>query len=154
MSTVTEIAGIRCFEVLGEVTIDAPRARVFDAVTIDVPKWFLHRAVEGSPVTIELRLGGRVFEDWGNGDGMLWTTIVAMKRPSFIRLRGEWGVAGPVQIVVTYHLEEAGTGTLLKSSHLITGRLTDEEMGSYTHVAGALGENVTAYLAREKQRSR
>ena len=63
-----------------EIAIAAPPARVWKALTGQVSSWwhpgFLR---EGAlAFVIEPRVGGRVYEDWGGGQGLLWYTVVGL----------------------------------------------------------------------------
>ena len=53
-----------------QVVIDAPPARVFAALTKHVSAWWGPPYVIGEDardLVVEPRIGGRVYEDWGNG---------------------------------------------------------------------------------------
>ena len=65
---------------------------------------------------MEAKLGGKVFEDWGDGAGVMWYTIVGIDPPRSMRLAGylfpEYG--GPASCLLHITLEAKGKGTLFK----------------------------------------
>ncbi|MGH2627534.1 MAG: hypothetical protein ACRDHY_12895, partial [Anaerolineales bacterium] len=77
------------------VTIQAPPRRVFEALTKDIASWW------GSPhiiddertrdIVLEARLGGRLYEDWGDGAGALWATVTRIRPDEYLELNGPLG---------------------------------------------------------------
>jgi DNA-binding transcriptional ArsR family regulator/uncharacterized protein YndB with AHSA1/START domain len=115
------------YQIEQEVLIRAPREKVFDALTRDIGQWWAFRIVErGSNLVLEPRVGGRFFEDHGNGEGALWGTVTFIKRPEKIRLSGPLGMTTPVISNYMYELADADGGTLLKLSHRIFGDVGPE----------------------------
>ena len=115
-------AGQYSYQIEQEVLVRASRDQVFDALTRDIGKWWAFRiADKGSELTLEPRVGGRFFEDLGNGEGALWGTVMYIRRPEKIRLNGPLGISAPVVSNYIYELVEADGGTLLKLSHRIFG---------------------------------
>jgi uncharacterized protein YndB with AHSA1/START domain len=116
------------------VTVDAPPARVFDALTKNLSAWW------GAPylmdqaardLVVEPNLGGRVFEDWGGGAGALVATVTSIRKPDHIEWTGRIGMGGAVIGVVAFTLEPKGTATLLKLSHRAAGEVTKETERNY-----------------------
>ena len=72
-----------------EVTIRAPRAKVYDALVRDVNSWWAFRGgLPGAKLILEPHVGGRFFEDLGDGEGMLHGTVTYLKRPEKLRIVG------------------------------------------------------------------
>ena len=67
-----------------------PREKVFDAFA----GWGsgAARLPEGSACTWS-RVGGRFWEDWGDGDGALHATVTGIRRPSSRPAAGPWACA-------------------------------------------------------------
>ncbi len=59
-----------------EVTIEAPAATVFDAITIGMDSWWPHRFRPNGRMVFEPFVGGRCLEDWGEGAGAYHGIIV------------------------------------------------------------------------------
>jgi uncharacterized protein YndB with AHSA1/START domain len=124
---------MKVLEYVQEVTIDAPREKVFDIVTQHVGEWFTPRFLEGTKVVSEPWVGGRLYEDAGNGAGVLWDICTAFVPPEYVVYESPWGfAAGTATIVVSYRFAEASGGkTTLTSKHKIIGAMTDEMAASY-----------------------
>ena len=92
-----------------EVLIDAPRERVFKALTTEVEKWWAYRVHgKGTVVKLEPKLGGWFYEDSGKGEGAIWGTVIFFRRPEVLRLTGPLGMSGAVKSTYTYELVEKG----------------------------------------------
>ena len=118
-----------------EVSIGAPPQAVFDALTGDVSDWWGRPYVHSDgakAIRVEACVGGRCWEDWGNGEGALYATIVALSRGKELKMAGPFGMGGFSHSVVTYTLEPEGQGTLLKVSHVAAGELDEDAKSLYT----------------------
>lgn len=149
--TVTE-KPISVLEYAQEIRIDAPRAKVFDVITARVGEWFTPRFVAGTKVIAEPWVGGRVYEDNGDGAGVLWDICTAYLPPDYVAYESPWGFAdGSATIVVDYKLSDDGAGTLVKARHKIIGFISDEARASYeAHIVAPemnLETLLTAFIA-------
>lgn len=65
---------------------------------------------------IEGRIGGRVFEDFGNDEGLLWYTVVGVNGGRELQLAGHLlpPFGGPAVTSLRISLVPAESGTLLK----------------------------------------
>lgn len=113
-----------------EVAIEAPPARVWKALTDQTTSWwhpgFFSR--EGAlAFRIEPQLGGRVFEDWGDGQGLTWYTVTGLVREELLQLCGDLDVRhGPARIQTTFRLEPRDGRTLLRLEEAVFGRVTEK----------------------------
>jgi uncharacterized protein YndB with AHSA1/START domain len=117
-----------------QVTIDAPPARVFEALTKQISAWWGHPYLVGEgarDLIVEPKVGGRVYEDWGNRAGALWGTVTGLRKPEHLEWTGRLGMSGAVLGVVAYNLEPKGKGTLLKLSHRAAGEVTPDTERNY-----------------------
>ena len=148
-------AAAATFHIEQEVEIRAPRARVFDALTRDVGQWWAFRATHGeSTLVLEPRVGGRFYEDLGDGQGALWGTVTYIKRPEALRLTGQLGMLkDPVIGVYGYELIEAPGGTtLVKLTHRVAGAPAPQAAESYRGGWGKLlGRFLKAYVEEGKR---
>jgi DNA-binding transcriptional ArsR family regulator/uncharacterized protein YndB with AHSA1/START domain len=128
-------------EVEQEVVVAAPREKVFDALC-RMGEWWPHAFREGAAVHLEPRVGGRFWEDWGEGDGALYATVTGIRRPEQLTCTGPMGMRGPVAGVFAMALEERPDGTLVRLSHHAVGPIDDETRSAYqsgwVEVFGAL----------------
>jgi DNA-binding transcriptional ArsR family regulator/uncharacterized protein YndB with AHSA1/START domain len=113
-----------------EVVVAAPRERVFDALC-RMGEWWPHAFREGATVHLEPRVGGRFWEDWGDGDGALYATVTGIRRPERLACSGPMGMQGPVSGVVAMDLEERPGGTLVRLSHQVVGPIDEETRAAY-----------------------
>ena len=65
-------------------------------------------------------------ENWGNGQGALWGTVLYYKENEEIRLQGLLGMQGAVNSHYGYKLENNGKVTTVKLSHSAVGLLDPE----------------------------
>lgn len=118
-----------------EVMINAPPDRVFGAITRDIAAWWGPPEIidvdRARDVILEPQLGGRLFEDWGNGEGAIWGTVTRIKRGAYLELTGRLGTKRAVVGVITFILEAKGEGTLLRLSHRAVGEIRPETEGNY-----------------------
>jgi DNA-binding transcriptional ArsR family regulator/uncharacterized protein YndB with AHSA1/START domain len=121
---------VRTMEVEHELTVAAPREKVFDALT-RMGEWWPHRFREGSSVHLEPTVGGRFWEQWAEG-GALYATVTDVLRPERLRCAGPMGMAGPVSGRFAMELAELPDGTLVRLSHRAFGDIDDETRASYT----------------------
>ncbi len=112
-----------------DVNISAPRKRVWKALTKEMSQWwrrdfFVNPKAKG--FLMEPKVGGRVFEDWGDGAGVLWFTVVAIDPQNSIDLVGYLTPAfgGPATSMVRFALEDTASGVVVK--------VTDSTMGKET----------------------
>jgi DNA-binding transcriptional ArsR family regulator len=114
-------------EVELEIEIAAPLERVWQSLTNETTKWwrqdFLVGAAQG--FFIEPRVGGRMFEDWGNDAGVLWGTVIVFAPPKALELLMHLTppFGGPALSMLRLALEATPTGTKLALSDAIFGRV-------------------------------
>lgn len=115
-----------------EFPIAAPRERVWQALVVETGRWWRKDFYMGHPVqpiVFEARPGGRLYEDWGQGGGLLWYTVLAIEPPSALDLVGHLTPAfgGPASSMLRLCLKEASaTSTVLQLSDSVFGRVGDE----------------------------
>lgn len=112
------------FRIEQELFIDAPREKVFTALTEKVEDWWEFRlAPKGvtSHFTFEPVPGGQFIEKWGEKEGAIWGNVYYVNAPEEIRLHGHLGMQGAVNSAYTYRLLEKDGGTLLQLSHTASG---------------------------------
>jgi uncharacterized protein YndB with AHSA1/START domain len=129
----TALATSGTIDVVNEITIEAPREKVFDAL-LQIDQWWPHRFRDGATSVFEPRPGGRWLEDWGNGDGALYGTVSRLSRPGAFTISGPMGMSGPVVGVWSIELDEAGPNrTVVRGSHRAFGDISPETVQMYEH---------------------
>lgn len=113
-----------------EVNIAANIETVWRALTQQVNSWWRkdYFATESDSIILEPKLGGRLFEDLGDGQGVTWYTVQAIQAPCMLCLTGYIfpNFGGPTTSLLQINLEEDGDKTLVKLSDGIVGRITDK----------------------------
>ena len=132
-------------EVEQEVTVAAPREKVFEALC-RMGEWWPHAFREGSAVHLEPRVGGRFWEDWGDGDGALYATVTGIRRPELLTCAGPMGMRTPVTGVWTMELSERDGATLLRLSHHAVGPIDDEARAAYQQGWGEVLDTLQRHL--------
>ena len=131
MSTTTSDIAVTTMDNEFDITIPAPREKVFAALTDGMGAWWPHRFVTDSQVHLEAQIGGRFFEDYGNGNGALYATVTAIRRPEQVILSGPMGMTGPVASVMIFDLDETGDQTVVRLSHKGIGDISAETKSNY-----------------------
>lgn len=97
------------------------RRRVFDAL-LHVGQWWPHRVHQQARVVMEARVGGRFFEDWGDGCGLLYGQLEVLAPPSRLCVRGPFGLTPLAQVVWSVVLSEPEAHqTLVHARHDLVG---------------------------------
>jgi uncharacterized protein YndB with AHSA1/START domain len=102
-----------------ELTIAAPVARVWQALISEASEWWpkeFHTSERAQRFVIEPVLGGRVYEDFGGGDGLLWYSVIGVEAERELILAGHLlpPFGGPAVTALRLGLSTKGTGTLLR----------------------------------------
>jgi uncharacterized protein YndB with AHSA1/START domain len=125
---------VRAVDIEMEIPISAPKSEVWDALIHDISLWWPKQAfmTKAGKFTLEPRVGGRVFEDNGDGTGGLWWNVHAIQSGEYLVLTGQiWpGNGGPANSIAKLSLEERGDETILKIHDSMIGRLTDERIAT------------------------
>ena len=138
-----------------EVKINGDRKIVWDAMVNQTTHWwrkdFLTRPSKG--FHIEPRIGGRMYEDRGDGNGLVWATVTGIDAPHSILLTGiltpEFG--GPAHTFFQFTLEPVDDdATLVKISDTIFGNI-DESLAGKMHEGWlALFEGLRKFVESRK----
>lgn len=138
-----------------EVIIEAAPEAVFEAMTADVSAWWGRPYVhsdEARALVLEPRVGGRFFEDWGDGEGALYATVTAFQAPLMLGLVGPFGMDGLCHNRIDLTLEPCPEGTAVKLSHKGMGEIADERREQYTAGWGDLLGSRLRALAEQGER--
>lgn len=147
---------IKNIKIAHEVTINAPKEKVFLAMINNVGDWW------GAPflctsnpkdLILEHWVGGRFFEQTENkNEGHLWATVSAFITNERIEFRGPMGMSEAVSGVVSWELETKNQATNVKVFHYAFGPMGNETEGSYTWGWGELiGNRLKAFVEEGKK---
>ena len=125
--------GARKYEL--EIEIEAPRERVWEALTNETDMWWLpdFRMVgEGSAVHFEARAGGHLVESREDGGSLLWYTVQMCMPGESLHLAGhiapEWG--GPATTMLHLALAEKDGKTVLLVQDALFGHVAEKTANS------------------------
>lgn len=107
-------------------TVKKPRADVWRGLTAEIQEWWPkeyyigpYEKIEPLGIRLEARIGGLFAEDWGDGDGLVWGTVIACKKDTMILIAGDstpqWG--GPNRGYSEYRLADEDGGTKVTFKH-------------------------------------
>ncbi len=121
------------FKIEQEITIGADTKTVFDHLTNDVSQWWDHSFSESpKSITLEPKVGGKFWEDFGDGNGALYCTIMQIEQNRKIVMQGPMGMPGAVLGSITFELSGEDNQTTLRLSHRAFGDVTDEHKQKYS----------------------
>ena len=137
-------------DMLLEISIDAKPAAVWQALTQGVGDWWPGDGYAGGEdgkraMKLEPEPGGRMYESWEGGGGLLWGHVITIDPEKTLQIAGHtfarWG--GPTLWYGSWDLSEQEDGTLLRYSESGMGKVTQDnraqtEKGWKWLLAGAL----------------
>jgi DNA-binding transcriptional ArsR family regulator/uncharacterized protein YndB with AHSA1/START domain len=114
-----------------EVPLKSTPERVFKALTHDVAAWWgaglPYTYSEQGKLVLEPEVGKRFYEDWGNGDGVLFGTVTSVQKNTLLEIKGAFGLGGGVGLSqVRYELVPQEGTTLLKFSLQAMGEIRED----------------------------
>lgn len=117
-----------------EIEIAAPPERVWKALVEETGRWWHKDFYAGQNprgFILEPRLGGRMYEDWGDGAGAVWYTVTEIDPPRSLGLFGTIGTefGGPATSILRIVLEPSGAGTRFRLSDAEFRRVTEKTRG-------------------------
>ncbi len=124
-------------EVALEVEIAAPPERVWKAFTEEIVAWWptaFYTSPNPKGFVFEEKLGGRLYEDRGDGQGLVWYHVIELNKPGTIRLSGELTpeFGGPARLQTRIDFVPTETGTRFRLLDTIFGRLGASLQGNVT----------------------
>lgn len=116
----------RSIEIEVEIRIRAPRERVFRALTAEQRDWYPHTygGEHLKAVICEEFVGGRFYEDWGDGRGTLYGIVTWWEPPRALVIRGHLQPA--ITLEQRFVCEQEGDVTVLRHAMVAFGDISDE----------------------------
>jgi len=108
-------AQFRTLDIKLEVEIARPADAVWRSLTGGIHDWWPKAFYVGSApkrFAIEPQVGGRVFEDWGGGEGALFGTVTVYEENRMLQWAGDMSAefGGPARSVTTFRLKPSADG--------------------------------------------
>lgn len=116
--------------ILMEIPIRASLQQVWNCLINDISIWWrkdFHSSPKTKQFILEPKIGGRMYEDYGNNEGLLWANVIVLDSPKTLELKGhltpEFG--GPAVSFLKLSLKEAGENTILTLSDTVFGAVSE-----------------------------
>lgn len=117
---------VRAINIESEVRLKAPIERVFEAFTLEQDQWYPYSYGEGrlKKIVFEARVGGQVYEDWGDGMGILYGHVAYYDAPKAVAIRSHLKPAITLEQWASF--EADGDETILRHATTAFGEISDE----------------------------
>ena len=107
---------MQALDIQQEIEINAPTAKVWSSLTADIASWWPKDFYVGPTprrFVIEPRVGGRVYEDWGDEQGVLWATVLVFQEGELLQWAGDLSAdfGGPARSITSFKLVSEGDKT-------------------------------------------
>ncbi|MEA2554153.1 MAG: hypothetical protein QOJ65_2329 [Fimbriimonadaceae bacterium] len=119
-------SSFRLVKIGQEMRINAPREKVFAALTSELDSWWPHRYKPDSKVYCEPKVGGRSGEQFSSGGGAIYGEVVYYDPPHKLAQSGASALTKGMSAFGVETLEEDGEGTLYKKELTFWGAVPDE----------------------------
>lgn len=120
---------VRVLRLENELRFAAPPQRVFQALTDpdEILRWFPFTYGENrvKRIVFEPRVGGQQYEDWGEGAGHFYGTVLEWDPPHRVAVRSRLHAGTIMDTVNT--VEPTKEGSVLRSSRVVVGPMTDDQ---------------------------
>lgn len=118
----------RVAHVQTEITINAPKDRVFDAWFDRPHEWFYEKEedIQAKPTRCDRERGGHFYIELPDGGFNVIGEITMIKPYKSIRMRGDCTIPSAMVINMTITFEEEGGKTTIKVDHRMAGEFDDD----------------------------
>jgi DNA-binding transcriptional ArsR family regulator/uncharacterized protein YndB with AHSA1/START domain len=143
--------GIGVVHVELEIRIAARPERVWQALVEEIGRWWhkdFYAGASPKAFVLEPRLGGRMYEDWGNGAGAIWYLVTEIDPPRSLGLSGHMPAAfgGPATSLLRLVLQPEGEGTVLQLTDSELRKVTEKSRASLEDGWSALFGELKSYV--------
>lgn len=137
----------RIVKIETEIRLEAPQERVFAALTTEMDAWWPFRFCPDGRLVLEACVGGRCYEDWGNGQGAFHGTVVWYEPPHKIVATGPSAMGKGVSAFDVQSVVPDGDGSIYRKSLTLWGAVTDDLERMFTEGSKAiLFQHLKAYV--------
>ena len=110
---------------------------------------------ERTQLTLDARVGGLLFEDWGDGNGTAWATVSTVRRPHRLELNGTFMMPGALHghVAIDIDADTADpASSRISLTHRAIGDIADETIASWDDGWHELIESLAEHAASEAAR--
>ncbi|GJM34198.1 MAG: hypothetical protein DHS20C18_31990 [Saprospiraceae bacterium] len=120
----------KTIKILLEIPIKAEINQVWECLLKEIHLWWrkdFYTSSKTKKFIIEPKIGGRMYEDYGNDEGLLWATVIGLDGPNSIELKGHLSpqFGGPAMSFLKLSLKENGHSTVLTLSDTTFGAVSE-----------------------------
>lgn len=138
-----------------EITIQAPQERVWQALLEETTFWWskeFYTSEKTKGFHIESKLGGKMYEDCGNGAGVIWYEIFAFNPPQSLDLKGYLAIPyGPALSLLHLELKPSGKKTILRLSDSMMGVAQDDTKAKADGWKQLFEDGLKSYVEKQVQ---
>ena len=144
-------------EITTTLEIDTSPERVWHALTEDIGRWWPSDFYTGGSTgsrnfVLEARPGGRMYEVWDDGGGVLWATVIGVEPNERLQVLGSlfpaWG--GPSEWFGIWKLTADGDKTELGFTESSLGRITAEGLSEKKKGWDFIHQTLKAYVEKSE----
>jgi uncharacterized protein YndB with AHSA1/START domain len=145
----------RVVKIEAEVRLAAPPEKVFAALTTEIDAWWPFRFRPNARVVFEPRVGGRMYEDWGDGQGALYGTCVHYEPPHKCGAYGDGAMNNGFNSMNWDVVVPDGGGCIYRKSNTMWGAVPEEVERMFREGSRAiLEQHLRAYVEQDKRYER
>ena len=143
----------RVIRVEAETRINRTPSAVFEALTTGLDAWWPHRSRDKARIVYEPRVGGRLYEDWGDGSGMSYGQVIHYE-PPLKQVAVFTGGFGALMYTSrnTDVIEPDGDGAIYRKSLVMAGEISEELEARFRGGVGSVCKALKEHLEREATR--
>jgi DNA-binding transcriptional ArsR family regulator len=125
--TEMEPTQFRVVRIEAELPLKTTQDTVFRALTVSLDDWWPLRSREDAKVVTEPGVGGRMYEDWGDGAGLLYGQWLVYDPPYRSVLMGTtWMHDNVFNTRNTDLIEQTDDGVVYKKSYVLWGMISED----------------------------
>ncbi len=140
-----------------EAVIKTSKTNVWKALTLDIGKWWnkdFYTSSTTQNFVLETKLGGLMYEDTGNDEGVVWATVLSIHAPHHLLLKGNLSpdLGGPAISFLKITLEDNDGSTLVRINDTILGEFSETVKKSINDSWSSLfGQHLKNYAEQQEK---
>jgi len=137
-----------------EIQIAVSKEKVWEALVEKTNEWWssdYYTSTRTIAFHVEPILGGKMYEDFGNGEGLVWANVIGIEKPNVLQLKGNLSAdfGGPAVSFVKINLKEDNGITTVQYGESLMG-LVDQKTADSLSLGwiNILTEGLKKYILR------
>jgi uncharacterized protein YndB with AHSA1/START domain len=142
-------------DVVMEVRVSASPQRTWAALTRHISSWWpagFFASERAKRFVLEPRLGGLAYEEWGEGQGLVWYQVTALNHGTRLVLSDDLhpALGGPARVYARYHVEPDGDACVVRLEDTVMGAVAPSLETSLREGWGVLLEALRGWCERPR----